>query len=94
MEPMTSPEQGWQSQKDLDQGMKVGTRQGQARRGPRAVSGTRRNQGHAQERLIGLETPEDTQADSQGRKGGEQGGWMTRNKMLFDRGGTETSDNK
>lgn len=57
MEPMTSPEQGWQSQKDLDQGMKVGIRQGQARRGPRAVSGTRRNQGHAQEGLIGLETP-------------------------------------
>lgn len=33
MEPMTSPKQGWQSQKDLNQGMKVGTRQGRARRG-------------------------------------------------------------
>lgn len=58
MEPMTSPKQGWQSQKDLNQGMKVGTRQGRARREPRAVSGTRRNQGHAPEGLIGLETPD------------------------------------
>lgn len=36
--------------------------------------------------LLDRDTKQETQADSQGRKGGEQGGWMTRNKMLFDRG--------